>query len=106
MIQHPNLDPTTRRYMAVELSSDLAAGALPSSRRLTLAGEQVFPSLIDAAITDHDDDRLEREVASCGRLLSSRRRSTARLDRFRSVCLSQLRQRWPRGSSAATTSVG
>jgi hypothetical protein len=51
MIQHPNLDPTTRRYMA-----------------LTLAGDQVFPSLIDAAITDHDDDWLEHEVACCRRL--------------------------------------
>lgn len=48
-----NLDESTRRYMAQELSRDLVYGTLYLSPRLTEEGRAVYPALLEEALRWH-----------------------------------------------------
>lgn len=66
-ILYENLDdPGVRAAMLQELARDIADDSWYRSARLTDAGVQAWPQLLQAAITSHDDDWLANELQRQG----------------------------------------
>ncbi len=58
LVNHPDLDETTRRYMCAEVEMDRAAGTLFLSARLSPSGRVEYPELLLAAIESGNHDSL------------------------------------------------
>lgn len=63
-----NLDESTRRYMAQELSRDLVLGTVYLSPRLTQEGRAAFPALMEDALQWHDPHWLADALRYFGHL--------------------------------------
>jgi hypothetical protein len=63
-----NLDPTTRKLMLDEISSDIAGKTLYRSPRLSPLGLRDYDDLLKEAVERHDDRWLAAELATAGRL--------------------------------------
>lgn len=62
MFEFAELDQTTRRYMLAELESEVAAGTLYLSNRLTPEGKAAYPSLLRTAIRSGNDTSLTQAL--------------------------------------------
>lgn len=65
-----NLDETTRRYMAQELSRDLVYGTLYLSPRLTPEGRAAYPVLLEEVLHWYDPEWLDDALRYSGYLVA------------------------------------
>lgn len=67
-INHQSLNEAVRQQMLSELRADIENGTLYLSDRLTSAGQQVWPKLLEEACSTHDDAWLASQLRQRGLL--------------------------------------
>jgi len=65
-LNYQNLDAQTRPHMVAELRADIQSGRLYISPRLTDEGAHTWPTLLEDALTAHNDDWLAGEIRNRG----------------------------------------